>query len=483
MDTSPTAIARIVIPQVPLLIKSAISHSLWLSPTSSKWDLRTELTIRFVRSLLDSPTPTPISKQQHLSIKDPGIKGNIWIAKVTAPKPLEDDICDILVKAIEAMKEGEEEYTIPELTPVEAEWTGNRSGVSPNRLRPDLSEAQHYEKLMSEVSSPTTILYFHGGAYFLCDPSSHRPSTAKLAQLTHGRCFSVRYRLSPQAAFPAALLDALLAYLYLLYPPPGSLHASVCPSNIVFSGDSAGGNLCMSLLQLILQINRSPFVKINFHGQTVSIPLPAGVATHSPWMDMTRCMPSISRNAQYDYLPPPITRDKAATFPHCEIWPTDPPRGDLYCNTSMLCHPLVSPLAAEDWTGSCPLWMGYGEEMLVDEGKVIAAKAAKQGVAVVWEQFEAMPHCFGMLLEGLDVSKRLFKDWAAFCEAVSGGTNKKVQTRGTWFAAKTGKEKGMDVEGLGDWDNERVKEKMETARAARHLGQEGEAKALPLPGI
>ena len=450
---------------------------------SSKWDLRTELTIRFIRAMLDSPTPTPISKQQQFSIKDSGIKGNMWISKVTLPKPPEDDVRDILIKAIEDMKERGEEYTVSDITPVEAEWTGYRSGVSSNRPRPDLSETQHYEKLMSEASSPTTILYFHGGAYFLCDPSSHRLTTAKLAHLTHGRCFSVRYRLSPQAAFPAALLDALLAYLSILYPPPGSIHTAVSSSNIVFAGDSAGGNLCMALLQLILQINRSPSAIISFHGQTVSIPLPAGVATHSPWTDMTRCMPSITENANYDYLPPPITREKAATFPHCEIWPTDPPRGDLYCNTSMLCHPLVSPLAAKDWAESCPLWMAYGEEMLADEGKVIAARAAKQGVPVVWEQFEAMPHCFGLLLEGLEASKRCFKDWASFCEAVGGGKSEKLETRGTWFAAKTGKEKGVDVDALGIWSEEEVKGKMDAAREARHLGEEGEAKALPQLGI
>lgn len=408
----------------------------------------------------------------------------MWISKVTIPRPPEHDIRNILIKAVDDMKEGREKYTLPDINAVEAEWTGYRSRVPSNSLRPDLTEAQHYERLMSEVSSQTTILYLHGGAYYLCDPSTHRRATAELAHLTRGRCLSVRYRLSPQAAFPAALLDALLAYLSLLYPPPGSIHTPVSPSNIVFAGDSAGANLCMSLLQLILQTKRSSSPSLRFYNQTVSLPLPAGVATHSPWLDMTRCMPSISDNAQYDYLPPPVTREKAATFPPCEVWPTDPPRGDLYSDTTMLCHPLVSPLAAKDWRGSCPLWMGYGEEMLVDEGKVIAAKAVVQGVQVVWEQWEAMPHCFGLIFEGLDVSKRCFGGWAAFCDAVGGGRrNEKMETRGTWFAAKTGKEKEIDVRALGVWGEEEVKEMMDAAREARHLGLEGEAKILPQPNV
>ena len=71
---------------------------------------------------------------------------------------------------------------------------------------------------MKECKSPVTVLYFHGGAYYLLDPSTHRPTTKKLAKLTGGRCYSVRYRLAPQNPFPAALLDALVSYLTLLYP-------------------------------------------------------------------------------------------------------------------------------------------------------------------------------------------------------------------------------------------------------------------------
>jgi len=123
--------------------------------------------------------------------------------------------------------------------------------------------------------------------------------------------------------------------------------------------------------------------------------------------------------------------------------------------------------------------MGYGEEMLVDEGKMVASKAAKQGVTVIWEQWEAMPHCFAMLLEGLEAGKRVFKDWAAFCDAVGGGESEKMETRGTWFAARTGKEKEMDVQALGLWGEEDLKGKMDMAREARSEGKEGEAKILP----
>ncbi len=143
----------------------------------------------------------------------------------------------------------------------------------------------------------------------------------------------------------------------------------------------------------------------------------------------------------------------------------------------MLCHPLVSPLAAKDWTGSCPLWFSCGEEMLADEVQSVASRAAKQGVTVVSEQWEAMPHCFALVLVGSPMSKKAFQNMAVFCQdAVEG---ERIETRGLWFEAKTGKEKEVNVESLCNISDGEVKNRMEAAKAARHLGIEGEGKLLP----
>lgn len=250
MDTSPSALLRFLVPKVPFIAKTALWHSLSLSSTSSKWDLRTELTVQLIRSVMNNPKPTPLLKQQQFSLKDPGIKGKMWIAKVALPKPEEEDIRDVLIEAIDGLDEGNGTYTTPAIMPVEAEWTGHRANVRHDRPRLDLSEAQHYEKMMAEVTSPVTILYFHGGAHYMMDPCSHRIPVSRLAHLTNGRCLSVRYRLAPQNPFPCALLDAFQAYLSLIYPPPGSFHEPVSAKNIVLAGDSAGGNVCLALVQL-----------------------------------------------------------------------------------------------------------------------------------------------------------------------------------------------------------------------------------------
>ncbi|KAI4214370.1 MAG: hypothetical protein LQ351_003123 [Letrouitia transgressa] len=487
MDTSTTGLLRTFLPRVPFLLKTAICHSLSLSPTSSKWDLRTELTIRLLRSILDNPRPVPIGKQQRFSLRDPGIRGKMWIAKTSLPAPEEVDLRDLLLDAVDSMMGAERgHYPVPKLSDVEAEWTGWRSGVGDGHERENWDEKQHWKMLMGEVKNPVTILYLHGGAHFMMDPASHRIPVSRLAHLTDGRCLSVRYRLSPQNPFPCALLDIFQTYISLLYPSPGSFHDAVDASNIVFAGDSAGGGLGLALVQLLLQINRSSSRKsISFHGRSVPLPLPlpAGCAGNSAWIDSTRCMPSVVNNAQYDYLPPVMSNEAISRFPSDAIWPTDPPRGDLYCELSMLCHPLVSPLAAKDWSGSCPLWFAYGQEMLADEGRFVASLAAKQGVTVVWEQYEAMPHCFSMIIEQLETARGCFKNWGSFCARVAGAENWKeagrLESSGKWVLAKTCEETQVDVKELAVMTPGDVERKMRETQQARRDGLEGEGKLLP----
>ena len=115
--------------------------------------------------------------------------------------------------------------------------------------------------------------------------------------------------------------------------------------------------------------------------------------------------------------------------------------------------------------------------MLTDEIKSVAAKAAKQGVRVVSEQWAAMPHCFAIILLGSPMSKRCFKDWTDFYTQVVEG--EKVETRGLWFQARTERETEVNVEELAVLADDEVKKRMDSARDARHLGKEGEAKVLP----
>lgn len=479
MDLSASAAIKLLGPKVPLILKTVAWHSLGFSETSTKWDLKTEVIIHVLRSIINSPYQRPISVQQKASIRDPGVKGPTWISRVKVGPPPEDDIRHALFEAIDEMRTGDEAYTKPEFQTVEAEWTGYRPNVGKDSPELSLPEEERYKKLMHDVHNDVTILYFHGGGYYLFDPASHRPVVSRLAELTGGRALSIRYRLAPQNPFPAPLLDALLSYLYLLYPPSGSFHEPVSPSNIVFAGDSAGGNLSLVLLQLILHLHRTapngqtPIFK--FHGKDVTIPIPAGIATISPWLDITHSLPSIEENVKYDYLPQP-SPTFASACPPCDIWPSNPPRVDIYCDGSALVHPLVSPLAAMDWKMAPPVFIGCGEEMLADEGALFAKRLVKQGIKVVWEQYEAMPHCFAMLFQGHPSGRMFFTEWAKFIKMVADKPSE-VNTQGHWVTARKLQRVEVDIAALTKLDDDEALAMMKQAqdRRIKRLDREGKA--------
>ena len=129
-----------------------------------------------------------------------------------------------------------------------AEWQAVRRVPEEKSAR--WTREEQYAELATDMPDSPVILYLHGGAYIVCSIDTHRPLTAKLAEVSNARVFIVSYRLAPQHQFPAALLDAILAYKYLIDPPPGALHTAVDPKKIVIAGDSAGVYLSPPLSNL-----------------------------------------------------------------------------------------------------------------------------------------------------------------------------------------------------------------------------------------
>ncbi|KAL9117879.1 MAG: hypothetical protein Q9187_005579 [Circinaria calcarea] len=391
-----------------------------------------------------------LSSQQQQSRLDPGPPSSAWISKVSIPAPEEADIRDALFDSIDALSLAGEEFSHsvakPELAAVNAEWIGRRDG----QISDVFSEQERFTAMMREVQNPITILYIRGGAFYLFGPARSRPSALKLSRLTKGRCLAVDYRLAPQNPFPAALLDIFIAYLSLLYPPPGSFHTAVPASSIIFAGESGGVSLCLSLIQTILTLRKLQSRNnptLQFHDQKVEIPMPAGIAGISGGTDQTLALPSWMENAKFDWLADeaPSTRPG---FRSCEIWPSTPPRAHIYCDAALLPHPLISPTAAESWEGAPPMWIASGQERLTDSVKVIAQTAAKQGVCVLWEEYEAMPHTWPMILENLPQTELCFKHCARACESFVSQGGEKPASGGFYISVEKLETRAVDVNAL-----------------------------------
>ncbi|KAF7920234.1 uncharacterized protein EAE97_011575 [Botrytis byssoidea] len=248
---------------------------------------------------------------------------------------------------------------------------------------------------MKDTRSKMTILYAHGGLNYSGGPASVRAVTSALAKLTKGRCLVLEQRLAPQNPFPAPLVDLLVAYLSLLYPPKDSFHEATTPENIVIAGESSGGNLCLTFL-LLLQHFQQRKPRINFDGQCVSIPNPAGFATFCAQVDATM---------SFDIITPD------------SIWPSTPPRSHIYSpTTNLITHPLVSPVSSKSWPSikSPPLFFAYGQERMVEEGRFTAKQAFKAGASVKFHQYNALTHIFVFIVQ-LAQTAHLFTQWAQFC--------------------------------------------------------------------
>ncbi|KAI1455061.1 Alpha/Beta hydrolase protein [Annulohypoxylon moriforme] len=448
-----------LLPKLPLVVKVILLHVLRRSETSKYLDLKSDVTISVLRSTLNSGKQVAIRDTQVMTTRDPGVKGRIWISTAVSKVPPEEGIRDALLAAIDGMRApdargAKPSFKIPDIVPVEAEWTGYRAGANKDSTPPAISEEAKYHEMMKETKNKSTILYLHGGAYYVCDPITHRGLVKSLAKSTGGRAYSVRYRLAPQNAFPSALLDALVSYFTLLYPPPGSFHEPVSPSDIVFSGDSAGGNLALALLQTVMEIRRQN-LKIAWFGADREVPLPAGLAAISPWVDLIQTMPSLVENQKWCYLPPPILLSETIKPKPDGLWPTDPPRRHIYIDDAYILHPLGTLQMNASWEGAPPVYVCCGWETIADEDRYLVSKLTRDGVTVVFEEYEAMPHVFMAVLPHLAEAKRSVEGIAKFVKDVCGNPEK-VKSSYKTIKAKSLEEVEISVDKLSPYTDEQV---------------------------
>jgi hypothetical protein len=181
-----------------------------------------------------------MDKFQELTTKALPVPKKMWTVPVrfTAPESEKENILMDVKNVVSKFGPGVDnlEFNIVE---VSGEWEGVKHVP---HIKP--KKTSYSQELFAELSRETemgpVILYLHGGAYIAGSPDTHRELTLRLAEGCGGRVFSLKYRLSPQAQFPAALIDAVTAYKYLVDPPEGALHKAVNPAKIVIAGDSAG---------------------------------------------------------------------------------------------------------------------------------------------------------------------------------------------------------------------------------------------------
>lgn len=87
------------------------------------------------------------------------------------------------------------------------------------------------------------LVFFHGGGFVLGDIDTHDAFCVRLADAAKVRVLSCRYRLAPEAPFPAQLDDALLAFDWARRQAAAF---GADPDALALGGDSAGGYLAVA---------------------------------------------------------------------------------------------------------------------------------------------------------------------------------------------------------------------------------------------
>lgn len=87
------------------------------------------------------------------------------------------------------------------------------------------------------------LVFFHGGGFVLGDLETHDAFCVRLADAAKVRVLACRYRLAPEAAFPAQLDDALAAFRWIA---ARAKEFGADPDALALGGDSAGGYLAVA---------------------------------------------------------------------------------------------------------------------------------------------------------------------------------------------------------------------------------------------
>jgi acetyl esterase/lipase len=223
-----------------------------------------------------------------------------------------------------------------------------------------LADGVPCEWIIPENSSQNRVLlYLHGGGFVMGLTPQHMQMVAYMTQKMGLRALMVDYRLAPTHPFPAALDDCVTAYRWLL-------KQGIAAQNIMVAGDSAGGNLTLTLL-----------MKLRESGD----PLPVAAACLSPVADL-----AVKDHLFKQYKEPLLPR-KSVNF-----------YSQSYVAHNDVRNPLISPVYG-DWQGLPPLLVHVGEEeILRDDAMRVEKLARAAGVDVRLEIYPRMWHVWQIFL-------------------------------------------------------------------------------------
>ncbi|HEU4854678.1 MAG TPA: alpha/beta hydrolase [Nitrosospira sp.] len=242
----------------------------------------------------------------------------------------------------------------------------------------DCGNAAGEWSLSPGADATRVLLYFHGGGYCSGSIASHRRLVTEAGRAAGISTLAIAYRLAPEHPFPAAHDDAMVGWRYLR-------QQGIDARNIVVGGDSAGGNLTITLINALREANED---------------LPACAWLISPWTDLTMSGKTLESK---DHIDPIIHHGYLVEL------------ADAYAPTSLdRRNPLLSPLFSA-LVGFPPTLIQVGSaETLLSDSTRFAEVAAEANVATTLEVWPEMIHAWPLWNAGLTDARLALKSAGQF---------------------------------------------------------------------
>jgi len=222
------------------------------------------------------------------------------------------------------------------------------------------------------ADSNRRVLYIHGGAYMMGSPVSHRVITCRFSQVANAAVLAIDYRLMPEHSRLAGIEDCRTAYRWLVDNGP---QGSGAATRVFVAGDSAGGNLTLSL---IAWLRNQPLRQ------------PDAAIALSPHTDSTMSAPSIRNNVETDAMLAPMF-SWLAKMPRPLLWWVNWAQYRV-CPASALVSPLLGELS-----GLPPTLVHASEaEMMLDDARRYVNRAVAAGSPAKLQTWEHVVHVWHM---------------------------------------------------------------------------------------
>ncbi|MFD4291971.1 alpha/beta hydrolase [Rhodococcus sp. NPDC058505] len=223
----------------------------------------------------------------------------------------------------------------------------------------------------------TAVLYLHGGGYTLGSLTTHRSVAAHLARETGAAVYVLDYRLAPEHRYPAALDDAVAAYIELIG------EYGFTPDQLAVAGDSAGGGLAVGTARRLID--------------RYSV-RPAALALIAPWVDPG------ARDAPFD-------RDLVVNTD----WSFR--AADAYLGGGDPADPGFAPLRG-DLTGLPPTVVHIGtSEVLYPQAVELTDRLRAAGVSVEYREYPTLWHVAHLQASLVRDADDAVRDLGAFLRA------------------------------------------------------------------